>query len=702
MKNVLISSRIIFCIVLLVAALNLSAQYRVEIVRDSFGVPHIFGKTDADVAYGLAWAQCEDDFETLQWGLMAAKGCLGRHLGIEGARIDYAVQLLRVKKIIQDRYDTDVSAPFKKLLEAGCAAVNRYAREHPNEVLVKRAFPAEPADVIAGYMLAQALMMGVDGTLSSLVDGRVPEASLAQHGRGSNTLAMNSSKTADNKVYLNVNSHQPLEGPLSWYEAHVQSEEGWNFLGSTFHGGISIFHGANEHLGWAHTTNSFDGTDVFQLSPDPKKKNHYLLDGKSVPLETGFAKLSVNLAKNKRKHKFVLTIRKKIAWSAWGATVVNKKGMFALRMGPMMTIKAAEQWYRMNKARNYSEWMEAVKMQGIANQNFCYADQYDTIYMLSNASIPIRPAGYNWGSTLPGDQSLLLTNTFYPIDSLPQVLNPRCGYVFNTNQTAFQMTAPEENPHPGSIPSQLGFSNDDNNRSRRFYEHISQWENRKMDWHDFLQVKYDSRFPKQYKFLRNYDVNELFTLQPEQFPEVGDVIQKFNAWDRESDLEDTNAVICYKTLYHAYHHSTDSMERLFQSNQTEKLKFLVHCMGEAKKNMLQHFGHLGAPLKAYQVHQRGNKELPTDGGPDQWNAKYANDYKEGKVKVWIGESYILLVKFSPDGQHEYWSISPYGASNKPDSPHYTDQMEWYVQKKLKRMTLDKETIYRQAERIYRP
>ena len=687
---------------LLISSCCLHAQYQVEIVRDSFGVPHIFGKTDADVAYGLAWAQCEDDFETLQWGLMVAKGCLGRHLGIEGARIDYAVQLLRVRKTIYDRYEKDVSPGFKKMLEAGCAAVNRYAREHPEEILVKKAFPAEPADVIAGYMLAQALMMGIDGSLSALVDGTVPEATLAQHGRGSNTLAMNSRKTADDKVYLNINSHQPLEGPLSWYEAHVHSEEGWNCMGSTFHGGISIFHGANEHLGWAHTTNSFDGIDVFQLTPDPKKKNHYLLDGQSHKLETGYARLSVNLAKNKKKHKFILTVPKKIAWSKWGATVVNKKGMFALRLGPMMTIQAAEQWYRMNKARNYSEWMEAVRMQGIGNQNFCYADQYDTIYLLSNASIPIRPAGYNWGSTLPGDRSALLTDQFYPIDSLPQVLNPRCGYVFNTNQTSFQMTDPMENPDPRKIPAQLGFSFDDNNRSRRFYENIREWEDKQMDWNDFLQVKYDSRFPNQYKFLRNYDVNELFSLNPADHPEVADVVRKFNLWDRESDLEDTNAVICYKTLYYAYHNTRDSMEQLFQKNKKEKIKFLVYCMQKAKEDMMKHFGHLGAPLKAYQVHQRGNVELPTDGGPDQWNAKYANEYKDGKVKIWIGESYILLVKFSPDGKHEYWSVSPYGASNKPGSPHYTDQMSLYVEKKLKRMTLDKGTNYRQAERIYKP
>ncbi|HEY0261918.1 MAG TPA: penicillin acylase family protein, partial [Chitinophagales bacterium] len=266
-----------------------SAKHSVEIVRDSFGVPHIFGKTDADCAYGLIWAECEDDFNTVQWGLLASKGMLGRHLGIDGAKIDYAVQLLRVPQIINENYEKDVSPEFKKILEAAAEAGNLYAEKHPDEVLVKQAFPVRPQDFIGGYMLAMALMTGVDGALNSMISGTVPQVSFAEAGRGSNGLAMNSKKTADGNVYLDVNSHQPLEGPLSWYEAHMQSEEGLNMYGSTFHGGVTIFHGVNENLGWAHTTNFWDWIDIFQLQPDPKKKGNYLMDGVSYPLEVSKA-----------------------------------------------------------------------------------------------------------------------------------------------------------------------------------------------------------------------------------------------------------------------------------------------------------------------------------------------------------------------------------------------------------------------------
>ena len=426
-------------------------KYNVEIVRDSFGVPHIFGKTDADCVYGLVWAECEDDFNTVQWGQLLAKGMLGRYLGVDGAKIDYAVQLLRIKQTIDEHYDKDISPGFKKLLQAAADAGNKYAALHPNEVLVKQALPVGPKDFIGGYMLAMALMTGVDGALGQMVNGTVPPVSFVDKGRGSNAMAMNSKKTADGHVYLDVNSHQPLEGPLSWYECHIHSDEGWNMYGSTFAGGVTIFHGVNENLGWAHTTNGFDAIDIYQLQPDPENKNNYLVDGVSYPLETAKAKLAVNLAKHPDKHKFILTVHKKIWWSKFGATVVNKRGMFAIRLASNMTIKAPEQWYRMDKAKNFTEFRHALDMQGIVNQNITYADKNDTIFFISNGAFPKRAQGYDWTGTLPGNTSKTLWTEFLPETAIPQILNPDCGYVFNANNTCFRATCSADNVKCSSI-----------------------------------------------------------------------------------------------------------------------------------------------------------------------------------------------------------------------------------------------------------
>ena len=182
----------------------------IEIVRDEYGVPHIFGKTDAEVAYGLEWATCEDDFETLQYLLMAAKCYLGIHLGVEGARIDYAVQAMGLHEFVEQNYESGVADDFKLILEAACQGVNAYAAAHPEEVWVKKSFPVTPQEVIIGFMLGQSLMAGVDGVISGILDGRfakeLPKKEINDDGIGSNAYAFNSELTDHGNTYHVINS----------------------------------------------------------------------------------------------------------------------------------------------------------------------------------------------------------------------------------------------------------------------------------------------------------------------------------------------------------------------------------------------------------------------------------------------------------------------------------------------------------------
>jgi len=243
----------------------------VTIARDSWGVPHIFAKTDPEVAYGLAYAHAEDDFKTIQFTLLGGKQLLGRYLGKNGAAVDYAVALIRARKTVQENINT-LSPEYKALMTGYVEGINAYAKTHPKEVLVKGAFPATIEDQLTASMLSIASFSGFDRALQSIFNGKV--ATLEQfRPKASNAFAFNSSKTTDGKTYLNINSHQPLEGPAAWYEAHVCSEQGWNALGGLFPGASTILHGVNEHLGWAHTVNYHDKLDLYQLEINPENKN---------------------------------------------------------------------------------------------------------------------------------------------------------------------------------------------------------------------------------------------------------------------------------------------------------------------------------------------------------------------------------------------------------------------------------------------
>ncbi|MDB5282239.1 MAG: hypothetical protein JWO06_1314 [Bacteroidota bacterium] len=702
MKKVILASTLVLATVLLFAQAD--KKYNVEVVRDSFGVPHIFGKTDADCSYGLVYCACEDDFNTVQWGLLLSRGKLGLMMGIEGAKIDYAVQLLGVPDFINEHYEKDLSPECRKLLEAGAAAGNDYCKAHPEKLIFKSLLPIRPQDFIAGYMMSMALMTGVDGALKSVVGESVPTLDYNKNARGSNALAMNSKITADGNVYLDVNAHQPLEGPMSWYEAHLHSDEGLNIIGSTFHGAVSIFHGVNENLGWAHTTNYFDAIDIYQLQPDPKKKNHYLVDGVSYPLKISTAKLTVNLAKHRDKHKFILSIGKKKWWSMYGATYINKKGMFAIRLASNMTIKSVEEWYRMNKAKNYTEFRNAINLQGIINQNITYADKNDTIYCVSNGAMPIRADGYNWKSTVPGNTMKTLWTKFLPHDSLPHVLNPKCGYVFNTNNTSYSMTSEDENPLPLAMQKNVGFEMNQTNRSLRFYEMMKDYKNRKVDWSDFLRIKYDIHYPQHVVApFKKFEMEDLFSMKESEYPEVADALHIIKNWSvkREGSVADTNATILYKFLYNSYFNINDSMDNLFAHDTKAKLAYFVVGLKKVKAEMLQNFGSLNVPLGIYQRHQRGDVDLPTNGGPDMWDAKYGSAYGKGKIRVNAGDSYVLLAKFTKSGPI-IRSIASFGSSNTPGSKHFTDQMDMYVHEQTKEESLSKEWAYKHAERIYNP
>jgi len=112
----------------------------IEIVRDNYGVPHIYGKTDAEVAYGLAWSHCEDDFKTIQQAYLAGNGLLSKHIGIKGAGADFLTQLIESKETVDKLFNT-LSLDFVMVAEGYAQGINKYAKLHPKEILEKSLFP---------------------------------------------------------------------------------------------------------------------------------------------------------------------------------------------------------------------------------------------------------------------------------------------------------------------------------------------------------------------------------------------------------------------------------------------------------------------------------------------------------------------------------------------------------------------------------
>ncbi len=657
---------------------------RITIARDSFGVPHIFAPTDPEVAYGLAWAHAEDDFANIQLLVLTGKAELGTVLGKAGARVDYVVQLLRCREIVDEQWST-LSPDFVALVRGYVEGLNAYAKAHPREVKHKKAFPFNEKEYLTSVVFSLSVFCGVDKLLPQILDGRVATIPGFQT-EGSNAFAIHPSRSKSGEAFLVINAHQPLEGPAAFYEAQVQSEQGWNMLGGLFPGGCLIFHGTNENLGWAHTVNNQDKIDLFELQMNPQNSNQYKFDDQWLDLEIRKVKLKVK--------GIPVSINKKLYWSRYGATLKTKRGVFSIRLPANMDCRAMEEWYRMNKARNFTEFYRALSMTSLPMFNITYADRYDTIFYISNGKMPLRNPNpkYNWRGTVPGNVSATLWTRFKPITELPQYINPHSGYLFNTNHSPFLATDSADNLDKNKFDPNDGYELFPNNRSQRVNELIPG--NDLISFDQLKRIKFDLQYPQQLQF--PYDIDSMFLLDENEYPSLKDIISKFHQWNRKADVDSKGAAIFLLAYSYLAPKLIGSPPRKITKAEA------VETYQYVQDYMIKYFGNTDQKLGDIQELVRGDEVRSAGGLPDVLAAEYTAPYKNGMRQIVQGDAYICFVRYPKTGLPIIESINAFGASNHPDSPHYKDQMPLFLQQKTKHMTLNKNEVLKNAERIYHP
>ena len=661
----------------------------IDIVRDKFGIPHIYAKTDAEVAYGLAWVNSEDDFKTIQEAYLAGNAMLSNHIGLKGAPADFISQFIGSSSLIEEKID-EISKDYMKVVEGYAQGLNAYARANPDKVLLRKLFPITPKKMLMYSQLQ--LFISNEGAYwaGRILNNDTQDDYLDQNLTGSNVIAMNSAKTISGETFLAINTHQPLEGPTSWYEVHLNSEEGTNIIGTMYPGTPNVLIGVNEHLGWSHTVNYPDKTDVFKLKM--KNKSKYIVDGEEYELEKHKAKISIKLL------GIPIKINRRYYKSIYGPTLKNKSGYYSIRTPTLFNVRALEQWWKMGKAKNFSEFYDAFKMKQIPGFNVGYADKYDTIFYMSNGILPKRAEGYNWKGIVPGDTKETLWTEYHEIEDLPQVIQPKSGFIYNANHSPFKSTSADENPSEKDYSERMGYETYDNNRSTRLIELIESYD--KVSYEDFKDIKYDNSFPS--KFSYNFmDINLIDEIELDNNHELFEIINEIQNWNRKTDINSIGAGLYGVLYYHLIYNYADQIRKLSSEDKPVTKEIILSAVSDIKPYLIEHFGKVKINLGEFQKLVRGAKELPIWGLPDVITAMSSRPYKDGKHKVFAGESYIGLVRFTKDGPL-FESVISFGNSDDPTSDHYTDQMEMYSKFQTKKMTFDKEEIYSQAKSIYSP
>jgi acyl-homoserine-lactone acylase len=660
--------------------------YDVRILRDTFGVAHVRGRTDADAAYGLAWAHAEDDFGDIEQILLASRGYAGRAFGKAGAASDFLLAFLDARATAEARYATDLDDATRALLTGYVDGLNAWAAANPRELRreTRAILPYTPQDVVAGFVLTSPLFFGLDAILGALLEDEAFPAPLPEE-RGSNAFVVTPAKAGDGITRLFSNSHQPWTGPLAWYEISVHSEEGWDFAGALFPGSPVPLLGHNRTLGWTNTVNAPDLADVYRLTVrDSAGSMWYRMDGVWKPLVREEAKLRVRVA------GIVLPVTREFFRSEHGPVLKTKRGYFAVRYAGIGDARQVMAYYRLTKARTHAEWRAALALQSIPATNFIYADATGRIDYVYNGLFPRRRAGFEWSGIVPGDTSATLWNGYVPFDSIPMLTNPPSGFIMNANNTPFRATTRADDMRPSDFPEWMGIEPQMTNRAVRALDLLSPMGVINRD--SLLRVKYDAGYSRG-SWLGARWTAALAT-DTTRDARAAAAVRLLATWD--GVLADDRPAAALGALI-----ARDWVSAKYGRYTAPAADVSLR---EAARDLQRTFGRLDPPLSEVFRMRFNGRDIPIgNGGSDVLRAVHTARERDGRYVGRAGDSFVMLVEWDSTGAVRSESMQPYGtAIGRAASPHATDQMELFATNRLKPVPFTEAAQRLMLEREYRP
>ena len=696
----------------------------VTIIRDDWGVPHIYGKTDADVVFGLMYAQAEDDFNRVETNFMNSQGRLAEAEGEAEIWRDLRMKLFIDPADMKAQY-AKAEPWLKALMDSWADGLNFYLATHP-DVKPRAITRFEPWMALSfsegsiGGDIERVNLRDLEAfygenkttTTTAYLDPRDPWAPRPAEPTGSNGIAISGMNTASGKAMLLINPHTSF---FFREEAQMVSEEGLNAYGALTWGQFFIYQGFNDKAGWMHTSSSVDNIDEYLETVTKKDDGSYtyrvgtderpLIAKKIViPYKSG----------NGLAQKEFTTYR-----THRGPIVRQADGKWVSMRLMEEPLKALNQSYSRTKARTLAEYKQVMDIHTNSSNNTLYANADGDIAYFHSNFIPKRDPKFDWTKPVDGSNPATEWDGVLSFDESPNVVNPKNGWVYNSNNYPFSAAGPGNSPSQKAFPPYVD-SGSENPRGVHAIKVLSGKKGLTLD-SLIKEVAFDSYQPE-------FEIQIPLLLKahaaaPASNPlkaKTADAIAVLKDWDYRwsaSSVPQSVAIFYGEDLWSRVsgeaRKANVSVYEFMKSKATPQQR--LESLAAAIDKLTADFGKWQTPWGEINRFQRNDAEIvqkfddskpstPVMFASARWGslASFGARAYPG-TKKWYGtsgNSFVAVVEFGD--QVKAKAVTAGGLNSVPGSKHFVDQADRYATGNLRDVYFYREQLKGHTEREYKP
>lgn len=632
---------------------------KARILRDAYGIPHIYGRTDEDVAFGFGYAQAEDHLLQMLKNFHQARGRLAEVEGTAALKLDEMALRWRIHSVAGERYG-DISEETRQYIAAFVEGINHYIEIH-RQVLPQWVQDVRAVDVVA---LARWILF--------LFAEQTGESELAQVGLttavpklpGSNLWVTGPSRSDSGAPVLAMDVQLPYTTPFQLCEAHLVSNAGLDVMGATFFGLPVIFVGHNGHIAWSITTNDIDVFDLYEERLDPINPRRYFYGDEKRRVVSRRVKIHSEEEMREVEREFLYTDHGPVY-----KTIGN--WAYAARTSVADRVDAMGQLLAMNRAVSLGAFQQALSHLELPVFNVIYGDVMGEIFYVFNGRCPVRSEDFDWRAPVPGWMPETEWRGMIAFSQLPQVHNPTSGSLQNCNVSP-DVVAIDSGLKRDDFPSFLGWGTP-NYRAQRIVNWLLTHQNISVgDMQVLLRDDYlvDA---EEYKGLIYRAHNRVWPVLFDPNWEVGRAVQILRAWDNRASLESVGTLLfsIWKARFDSSFAQVPQKRDIFVRE-----KVALEALQQAVAYMTATYGRLDVPWGQVHYLKRGDRIFPMSGAPFGTEALHQTLTRieaDGTMLIEGGSAFGMVVSLVQPVQS--WSALAYGNSEDPESPHYDDQAD---------------------------